>query len=209
MTHVSECVHIILFFGYLSSTWFLVIGRVSQDSYDETQFSIIRMIFFFGLFLQTRNSLSLAMSRTIRMMKHISVDICIYIWVFFKFFFCRHVIPCHWPCLAGFVPACGLAWWFVGGTDGKSVCLCILFSEFFQVRIYHFIYFIIYHLLAVLIVGVCFCSVCVWMYFGAYVCSSVSVCLYVCVCMHTDMRYSCVFVRVCECECVHVRDTGS
>ncbi len=23
----------------------------------------------------------------------------------------RHVIPCHWPCYAGFIPPCALAWW--------------------------------------------------------------------------------------------------
>eukprot|EP00931_Biecheleriopsis_adriatica_P076879 TRINITY_DN50540_c0_g1_i1.p1 TRINITY_DN50540_c0_g1~~TRINITY_DN50540_c0_g1_i1.p1 ORF type:complete len:136 (-),score=12.53 TRINITY_DN50540_c0_g1_i1:54-461(-) len=23
----------------------------------------------------------------------------------------KHVIPCHWPCYAGFVPPCVLAWW--------------------------------------------------------------------------------------------------
>ena len=26
----------------------------------------------------------------------------------------RHVIPCHWPCYAGFIPPCVLAWWMSG-----------------------------------------------------------------------------------------------
>ena len=33
----------------------------------------------------------------------------------------QHVIPCHWPCYAGFVPPSALAWWAVTQRDsGKE-----------------------------------------------------------------------------------------
>eukprot|EP00802_Teleaulax_amphioxeia_P028053 Tamp_29598.p2 GENE.Tamp_29598~~Tamp_29598.p2 ORF type:complete len:151 (+),score=18.56 Tamp_29598:30-455(+) len=32
----------------------------------------------------------------------------------------RHVIPCHWPCYAGFIPPCALAWWMSGRMEGDA-----------------------------------------------------------------------------------------
>jgi len=146
--------------------------------------------FFFRFFLQTRDSLPLVKSRRIRMMKHISLDVCIYVWFFFNLFFAD-----TWFLATGRVSqgSCLRALLRGGSWAALMVSLYILFSEFFQVRIYHFIYFVIYHLLAVLIVGVC-----VWMYFGVYVCSSVSVCL--CVCVYAYIQ-TCV-TRVCVCACM-------
>merc|ERR1712216_474372 len=32
----------------------------------------------------------------------------------------RHVIPCHWPCYAGFVPPAMLAWWAIDRAEGDD-----------------------------------------------------------------------------------------
>eukprot|EP00930_Biecheleria_cincta_P104353 TRINITY_DN96600_c0_g1_i1.p1 TRINITY_DN96600_c0_g1~~TRINITY_DN96600_c0_g1_i1.p1 ORF type:complete len:134 (-),score=9.20 TRINITY_DN96600_c0_g1_i1:272-673(-) len=31
----------------------------------------------------------------------------------------KHVIPCHWPCYAGFIPPCALAWWAAEEEDAQ------------------------------------------------------------------------------------------
>jgi len=103
------------------------------------------------------------------------------------------VIPCHWPCLAGFVPACALAWWFVGSTDGKFMYIVFRIFPGQNLPFYLFC-----HIPAV---GGADCRcVCLNVFWSVclFICFCLSVC--VCVCIQTDMRYS----RVCMCVYVNV-----